>query len=79
MEEISIERSGIANLDFTGELIGQGGNPTVTIKRSIAPQAGKYVAQTNANVKYGGAEHFENPTDVINWFKKGYGSHHSSR
>jgi hypothetical protein len=68
MEDYSIERSGIANLDFTGELIGQGGSPIPRIK-IYRTKANKYVGEMSANQKMAQAQHFDNPVLLINWFK----------
>jgi hypothetical protein len=51
MEDFSIERAGVANLDFTGELIGQSAGPTLLIK-IYRSKAGKHVGETNANLKW---------------------------
>jgi hypothetical protein len=68
MEDFSIERAGVANLDFTGELIGQstGSTPRIKIYRT---KAGKYVAEISTNQKMAQAGHFDNPVVLINWFK----------
>jgi hypothetical protein len=68
MQDYSIERSGIQNLDFTGELIGQsaGPNPDVKIYRT---KAGKFIGQLHADVKFSMAQPFDNPALLINWFK----------
>ena len=68
MEEFSIERAGVANLDFTGELIGQSTGPTPRIK-IYRTKGGKYVGETSANLKMAQAQHFDAPTIMINWFK----------
>src|ERR1700690_3532613 len=73
MEDYSIERAGIANLDFTGELIGQSTGPTPRIK-IYRTKAGKYVGETGANQKIAQAQHFDNPVVLINWFKNTTGS-----
>jgi hypothetical protein len=61
MEEFSIERAGVANLDFTGELIGQSTGPTPRTK-IYRTKGGKYVGETNANLKMAQAQHFDAPT-----------------
>jgi hypothetical protein len=68
MEDYSIERAGIANLDFTGELIGQSTGPVPRIK-IYRTKANKYVGETGANQKMAQAEPFDNPAVLINWFK----------
>lgn len=68
MEDFSLERVGIANLDFTGELIGQSSGPTPRIK-IYRTKANKYVGEMSANLKMAQAQHFDNPTVLINWFK----------
>lgn len=68
MEDFSIERAGIANLDFTGELIGQGGTPSPRIK-IYHTKAGKYVGEMSANLKMAQAQHFDTPALVISWFR----------
>src|ERR1700742_3078875 len=67
MEDFSIERAGIANLDFTGDLIGQGGSPVVI--KIYRTKGNKYVGETNANLKMAQAEHFDTPAALISWFK----------
>jgi len=73
MEDFSIERAGVANLDFTGELIGQSTGPTPRIK-IYRTKVGKYVGETNANLKMAQAQHFDNPVVMINWFRTVAGS-----
>lgn len=68
MEDFSIERAGVANLDFTGELIGQSAGPTPRIK-IYRTKAGKYIGETNANLKMAQARHFDTPILMINWFR----------
>ena len=72
MEDYSIERAGIANLDFTGEIIGQstGQFPRIKIYRS---KGLKFIGEVKVNQKMSEAQHFDKATDVINWFKSGYG------
>jgi hypothetical protein len=68
MEDYSIERAGMANLDFTGELIGQssGPNPRIKIYRT---KALKFVGEVRADQKMAQAQHFDNPVLLINWFR----------
>jgi hypothetical protein len=68
MEDCSIERAGIANLDFTGDLIGKSSEtiPTVKIFRT---KGLKYVGVLGANQKLAQAENFDTPLLLINWFK----------
>src|SRR6185312_9384314 len=75
MEDFSIERAGIPNLDFTGDLIGKSGGPTPTIKIYRTKDL-KYVGELRANQKYAQAKGgFDKPIDLINWFKSvNYGS-----
>jgi len=68
MEDYSIERAGIANLDFTGELIGQSGGPSPKI-RIYRTEALKFVGEWRADLKMAQAQHFDKPIDLINWFK----------
>jgi hypothetical protein len=72
MQDFSIERAAVANLDFTGELIGQSAGPTPRIK-IYRTKAGKYVGETNANLKMAQAQHFDTPTTMIIWFRNGLG------
>ena len=69
MQEYTIERQGIANLDFAGEIIGQSSdtNPAIKIYRT---EAKKFVGQWGANLKMSQAQHFDNPTLLINWFRQ---------
>ena len=68
MEDFSIERAGVANLDFTGELIGQSAGPTPHIK-IYRTKGGKYIGQTNAHQKMAQAQHFDTAPIMINWFR----------
>jgi hypothetical protein len=68
MEDYSIERAGIRNLDFTGELIGQSAGPTPRVK-IYRTKAGKFVGEVNANQKMAAAQAFDKPADLIIWFK----------
>lgn len=77
MQDFSLERNGIPNLDFTGDLIGQGsqmqsGPVTVKIYRT---KEGHYIGQLNANLKLSIADGpFVTPNDAIAWFKsRNYG------
>jgi hypothetical protein len=69
MQDYSIERQGISNLDFTGEIIGQSSdpNPAIKIYRTAAQ---KFIGQWGANLKMSQAQHFDNPTLLINWFRQ---------
>jgi len=69
MNTFSLERLGIRNLDFTGEIIGQsaGANPSVKIYRT---QGQKYIGQLEANKKFSQAQNFDKPKDLIDWFSK---------
>ena len=71
MNEYSLERAGVANLDFTGEIIGQSGapKPSILIYRTDTK---KFVGQLRADQKFSLAQHFDNPTGVIEWFKHNY-------
>lgn len=75
MQDYSIERNNVPNLDFTGDLIGQSGGPVPTVK-IYRTKALKYVGELRANQKYAQAQgDFEKPIDLINWFKSlNYGS-----
>ena len=68
MENYSIERAGIANLDFIGELIGQSGGPSPKIK-IYRTKAQKFVGESRADLKMAQAQHFDKPDDLIVWFK----------
>ena len=68
MEDFSIERAGVANLDFTGELIGQSAGPTPHIK-IYRTKGGKYIGETNAHQKMAQAQHFDTAPIMINWFR----------
>ena len=68
MEDYSIERAGIANLDFTGELIGQSGGPIPKVK-IYRTKALKFIGQLRADLKMAQAQHFDKAVDLINWFK----------
>lgn len=68
MENINIERTGIPNLDFVGELIGQSGGPNPQIK-IYRTQGQKYIGQTDAGQKFSKAEHFDKPANMIIWFR----------
>lgn len=68
MQSFTIERQGIPNLDFTGELIGQNNyNPsTVKIYRT---QAKKYIGQLRANQALSIADGgFDTPQQLFAWF-----------
>ena len=68
MEHYTIERTGIPNLDFDGEIIGTSGgtSPRVKIYRTKGLQ---YVAQLDANLKFSKAQHFDKPDGVIAYFR----------
>lgn len=69
MQDFSIERAGIPNLDFTGDLIGQstGLAPVVKIYRT---KALKYVGESRANQNLALAQgDFDTPQELITWFK----------
>jgi hypothetical protein len=68
MDHYTIERTGIPNLDFEGEIIGSSGgtNPHVKIYRTKGLQ---YVAQINANMKFSQAQHFDKRDGVISYFR----------
>ena len=68
MQDFSIERAGIANLDFNGELIGQSGGPNPQVKIYRTKEL-KYIAELKADQKLAQAQHFDKPVDVISWFK----------
>ena len=68
MEDYSIERAGIANLDFTGELIGQSGGPNPRVKIYRTKDL-KYIGELKADQKLAQAQHFDKPVDMISWFK----------
>ena len=69
MEEIiSIERVGIPNLDFTGEIIGQSGGPTPKVK-IYRTKSQKFIGEIKVNQKQSNAQHFDKPDGVIGWFR----------
>ena len=68
MEDFSIERPGIPNLDFTGELIGQSAGPVPRVK-IYRTKANKFIGEVNANQKLAQAQHFENAAALITWFR----------
>ncbi len=72
MENYSIERLGIPNLDFDGELIGQstGATPRIKIYRT---RGQKYVGQIDANQKFSNAQAFDKPDAVVAWFRNNCG------
>jgi len=72
MQDYSIERVGIANLDFTGDLIGQSAGPTPRVK-IYRTKGLKFVGEVKVNQKMSAAEHYDKPADVISWFKNVYG------
>lgn len=72
MQDYSIERVGIPNLDFTGELIGQSGGPTPQVK-IYRTKSLKFVGENRVNIKMAQAEHFENPAALITWFRNSTG------
>lgn len=72
MQDYSIERAGIPNLVFTGELIGQSAGPDPRIK-IYRTNGNKFVARQDAQLKLSRAEHFDTAQLLINWFKDVYG------
>ena len=74
MQDYIIERAGIANLDFTGELIGQSAGPIPRVKIYRTKDL-KYIGEMGGNQKLVQAQNFDKPADVITWFKSlNYGS-----
>ena len=73
MEDFSIERVGIKNLDFTGELIGQSAAPTSRIK-IYRTKGLKFIGEVKVNQKMSNAQHCDTPTDLIVWFKNSSGA-----
>jgi hypothetical protein len=73
MQEFTIERVGLPNLDFSGEVIGQsdGPNPQIKIYRT---KAGHYVAAFQRDSKRSDAVHYDQPEPVVNWLKTLSGS-----
>jgi hypothetical protein len=69
MQDYSIERQGVPNLDFTGEIIGQSGGqaPRVKIYRT---KGLKYIGETKADQKMAEAQPFDKPADLILWFRR---------
>lgn len=72
MEEISIERAGIPNLDFTGEVIGQSAGPTPRVK-IYRTKGQKFIGAIKVNQVMSDAQHYDKPDGVIAWFKNNYG------
>jgi hypothetical protein len=68
MENYSIERLGIPNLDFNGELIGQSAGPSPRVK-IYRTQGRKYIGQFDASQKFSKAEPFDKPLEVVAWFR----------
>jgi len=68
MENHNIERAGVANLDFTGDLIGQSGGPNPGIK-IYRTKALKFVGECRADLNMAQAQHFDEPRVLINWCK----------
>jgi len=68
MEHYTLERTGVPNLDFDGDIIGTSGgpNPRVKIYRTKGIQ---YIAQLDANQKFSKAQHFDKPDGVIAYFR----------
>ncbi len=69
MQDYNIERIGLPNLLFTGDLIGQsgGGDPQIRIFRTKAAKfIGELVHPSNRNE----ADHFDKPADLVNWLKR---------
>jgi len=73
MQDFTIERVGLPNLDFTGELIGQSPdvNPRIKIYRT---KVGHYVGEIPKDSKRSEAGYFEKPDLVVNWFRTLVGS-----
>ena len=72
MEQFTIERVGLPNFDFTGELIGADGqmNPNIRIYRT---QGGQYVGAIRVDARRSNAGHFATPDLLIKWFKDNAG------
>jgi len=73
MPEFTIERVGIPNLDFSGEMIGQSADASGKIK-IYRTKAGHYVAEIKVDSKRSNAAHFDQPQLVVNWFMSVQGS-----
>ncbi len=72
MQDYTIERVGIPNLDFTGDLIGQSAGPIPRVK-IYRTKGLKFIGEIKANQKMSDAQHFDKPADLINWFRSVYG------
>jgi len=68
MEHYTIERTGIPNLDFDGEIIGTSGGPSPSVK-IYRTKGLEYVAQLDANLKFSKAQHFDKPDGVVLYFR----------
>ena len=68
MEKITIERAGVPNLDFVGEIIGQSGGPNPRIK-IYRTEGNLFVAQMDANMTFSKAQQFDKPDGAINWLR----------
>jgi hypothetical protein len=72
MEQFTIERVGLPNLDFAGELIGANvqTNPGIRIYRT---KAGQYVGAIRVDARRSNVGHFATPDLLIRWFKDNAG------
>jgi len=67
-QEYSIERDGIPNLDFTGNLIGSSGGPAPQF-RIYRTKAGKYIGEMRVDAKRSNTSHVDKPSDLIAWLR----------
>jgi hypothetical protein len=72
-QEYSIERVGIPNLDFTGEIIGLSSGPIPQLK-IYRTKAGKYIGELRADAKRSNANSFDRPGDFIVWLRSEVGN-----
>jgi hypothetical protein len=68
MQDYSIERVGMSDLVFTGDLIGQGNGdkPRVKIYRT---KTGKFIGELREDAQRSDANHFDKPADLVNWLR----------
>ncbi|HZQ20450.1 MAG TPA: hypothetical protein VFA90_17280 [Terriglobales bacterium] len=73
MQTYKIERVGIADLEFDGDVIGQsaGAKPQVRIYRT---NTSHYILTIAADAERARAQRFDKPIDLVNWLKAQLGS-----
>jgi hypothetical protein len=72
-QEYSIERVGIPNLDFTGEMIGSSGGPSPQLK-TYRTKGGNFIGELRGDSKRSKANSFDKPGDLIVWLKAEVGN-----